>query len=190
MEKDDLIAELVRILQLCYRKFKSIVYYQNNYAYKKESIAEFEADRALFEKTYSDLAKAILEGDQDYFKKLASGIIPRVFPKSIEERKEVPKGKLSPIENTVVQETVTVTDINFFFDGPIEWFILDIFMTLELGANKAGGDYCYANVFHRDAFGSFHEPNYESLYLFKYYFSQYQRWKNDAIVKATDKLNV
>ncbi len=47
--------ELIEILKNCYRKYKSMVYFQNVLSFRKKQIAIFENDKISFEKTFVNL---------------------------------------------------------------------------------------------------------------------------------------
>lgn len=185
MNNDERIDYLRKVLRGCYRKFKALVCAQATSAYKKPAIAEFESDRSSFERTFCLLAEAIVNQNRSYFSDLTSKVCFRVFPKACVSKSA--KEHEDSISNCSVDEDFGITGLNFFFDGPIELFIFDVFLTLRIGGVVSDRKCWYANRFHRESFDKSGYPNYSNLYLFRYYFSQYQSWKNDAI-KASEKL--
>lgn len=188
--------DLKKKLQECYKKFKSYVYYSPTLAYLKQRIAEFEDDLSQFENTFTTLAKAIIECNSTYLNELIDKIdflaIPKPTSNSDNKMKSqnIVENKNINITNTRSNEKVYVVDINCFIDGPIEIFILDIFLTLNIGKiaenNTSYKKYCYANRLHRDTLEENGNIKYGPLPLFKFYFSQYKHWKNDAIEKSEE----
>ncbi len=173
---------LIEKLKGSYRKFKSQVYFQNSLCYKKKEIALFEDKIDSFESAFKELEAAISSKDINYFKSLFERIDTFIVPKKINEKSNDP----SLIENKNTIEKVEINEVNFHFDSPIEINILDVFYTIEVASflNSKGilqNECWYANKFHRDLFDYDSEPNYKNLNIHTYYFSQYKKWKNDAI---------
>lgn len=170
-----------------YRKFKSEVYYQNSMTYLKNRIVSFEDNRDLFEQSLTHLSKAIVDKDMSFFENLLSNTSVFVLPKKIKEI--VNKNETSSISNkSTDKEKVDVEELNFFIDGPVELFVLDTYLTLELASKMhyPNNNYWYANRFHREAFTSEWSVNYDNINLFAYYFSCYKKWKNEAITDSRD----
>ncbi len=175
-------VSLIEKLKGSYRKFKSQVYFQNSLSYKKKEIALFENQSDSFENAFVELEAAISSKNMDYFKTLFQKIDTFIVPKKINEK----SNDTSLIENRNVDERVEINEVNFHFDSPIEINILDVFYTIEVASflnskRVLQNEYWYANKFHRDLFDYNSEPNYKNLNIHTYYFSQYKKWKNDAI---------
>lgn len=173
----------VDILKNCYRKFKSCVYYQNTLIYLRESVASFEKNEKDFNERINKLANALSKRDASYFDKQIKSISAVALPKKVNEIKNE-----QIRENMSERKTdVEISEVNFYFDAPVEMFLLDVFLTMEIGSATHWEDYWYANIMHREAVEEItREPKYNNLNLFSYYFTQYKRWKNDAIEKSRE----
>lgn len=164
------------ILKNCYRKYKSCVYQQNSLVYQKQLIADFESDLNIFEKRISDLADALMNKDNNYFRSLIDEINTVVLPKKIIESKSS-----NVRENIINRGSVAISEVNFYFDAPVELFVLDVFITMEIGSLVTWKKCWYANTLHRELLDETGKPVYNNLNLFSYYFTQYKKWKNEAI---------
>lgn len=177
-----IMMELVEKLKNSYRKFKSQVYFQNSHSFKKIEIANFENDKTSFDNAFSALSFAIDSKDNRYFNQLISKIDTIILPKKIEEKNNDPH----LIVNKTNSSSVEVNEVNFFLKAPIELYVVDVYYTILIAdklneLNVLSNDLCYANKFHRDLFDGIGRPNFQNLNLFSYYFTQYKKWKNDAI---------
>lgn len=178
--------ELKQIIINCYQKLKSFIYFNATMSYLNIRIAEFEDNQELFYRKLEKLSNAIYEQDSSYFNKLFNNIDFLILPKNIEYNKDN-----KTISNRAPHDaSVNVNKINFYIDGPIELFVLDVFFTLELGVilekDSVYSKCNYANKLHREVKDSSGNINYRGLNLFTYYFGNYKKWKNNAIKRSKE----
>ena len=184
-------------VELAYRKLKSNIHYDNYDLFSKAKIADFEAD--IFNTEYSDdifdltaeIDKKIKKlfasitnptaSESRFFKNKISKISANILPKSLdpisEEAENIYTNKY-PIEN------YEVSRLTFFIDAEVELLIVSVLWLMKIGYKLEHDlyDKAYGN---RLTLGS-NKKITEGLRLFKPYFKQYQRWRNEAIDKVEE----
>ncbi len=180
-----------------YNKLKSYYHYNKNMLYLKKKIAEFEDDDIKMQSSMKNIAQ-VLANPLKYANKIQEWIERinyRVLPKSF--------ATTSKSENIfvsgVTQGDEPINKVNFFIDMPIELFLLDTLWTLLVGKlafdQQIIGSCCYGNcldnyvIYNKSDF-FLESINFEKNKMFKIYFNQYCKWKNNAInaVKYNNKI--
>lgn len=183
---------LIDVLKNCYRKFKANVCCSSNLEYLKEIIFDFESDETKMDNTFELLADNFAQENKPYFYSLAKNIKIIPFIKTIKES-EASNNK-SIISNQIDDSKICVSKVNCFIKMPVELFILDVFWSLVIGLilNESSiAHNCYANILSDKVLLSsgpsiIKSINFNNLSIYKHYFAQYLKWKNDAIRKAKE----
>lgn len=174
-----------------YRKWKNIVYYSNILLYKKK-IAEFESITNLddaFSNILLYLSNPVSDESMKYINNLVKKIDFYILPKKVKFNSDEENSLVSSSDD----KNGYLEKVNFFIDAPVELFVIDLFLTLNIGfcAYNNGmlvNDLSYANKFKTSVFKS-GKINYKERETFEIYFYQYQKWRNNAFNKATKVLN-
>lgn len=180
-----------------YKKIKSYYHYNKNFVFMKQKIAEFEYDFQDMQYTIDILAQILAAPNEvnnnklvnDWIEKISFYVMPKSFIKSEEPNDLFITGDLK--ENKVINK------VNFFIDMPIELHLLDTLWTVLLGklvfekdlisSNSYGN--CIDNyVLYNRQEDFLSSINFSKNKLFKIYFPQYCKWKNNAI-KNIDNFN-
>lgn len=172
------------IIFYVYRKWKNIVYYSNDLLYKKK-IVDFEHDNNIYE-VFSSISEFLNNPNSEksklYLEGLASKINYFFKPKKVffEDKNKVICGN--------EDKQGYLESVNMFFDGPIELFIIDLFIALNLGKelydkNYLNDNISFANKFKNSVFDN-GKINYKDRDTFEIYFYQYQKWRDTAYDKA------
>lgn len=184
-------------VELAYRKLKSYIHYDNYDLFSKTKIADFETEN--FNTEYSedifDLTTEIdkkikkifasithpTASESRFFKNKIGKISANILPKSLDpindELGNIYTNKY-PIEN------YEVSRLTFFIDADIELLIISVLWLMKIGYKLEHNlyDKAYGN---RLTIGN-NKKVTEGLRLFKPYFKQYQRWRNEAIDKVEE----
>ncbi len=180
--------QLPEIISLVYRKLKSYIYYSNNILYAKKMIADFEYNDSKMESVFAEIAD-YLSADKvgmDYIEKLVKKVSYKVLPKVSVEKNNSNGQIVSNSDETEIK----ISNVNFFFDAPIELWILDAFWALIIGYYLEKEQIIpvevKANRFNFDLFTlnsgeCLNNINFNSLSIFVPYFDQYKKWKNGAV---------
>ncbi|MBK9249128.1 MAG: hypothetical protein IPM69_13695 [Ignavibacteria bacterium] len=184
-------------VELAYRKLKSYIYYDNYDLFSKAKIADFETDNlnTEYSEDIFDLATNIsnkirkifdtiiepIASENSFFKNKIDKISVNILPKSLDPITEEPGNIYTnkyPIEN------YEVSRLTFFLDADIELLIISVLWLLKIGCKLEHNlyDKAYAN---RLTLGN-NKKVTEGLRLFKPYFNQYQKWRNEAIDKVEE----
>ncbi|MCR5824186.1 MAG: hypothetical protein K6G60_07140 [Lachnospiraceae bacterium] len=162
----------------------------------KEKIASFEDDDVKMENTFA-LLSAVLEKPYQYDEIIdhwISGITYYVLPKNFKRKESTEKIFVSDEDNG----GESIDKINFFINMPFELYLLDSLWCLLMGKIVADSrmlEYgCYGNCIatsvtynaEKDYYSSI---NFDKNRLFKIYFPEYCRWKNEAIEMVKEKTN-
>lgn len=180
-----------------YKKIKSYYHYNKNFVFMKQKIAELEYDFQDMQYTIDILAQILAAPNEvnnnklvnDWIEKISFYVMPKSFIKSEEPNDLFITGDLK--ENKVINK------VNFFIDMPIELHLLDTLWTVLLGklvfekdlisSNSYGN--CIDNyVLYNRQEDFLSSINFSKNKLFKIYFPQYCKWKNNAI-KNIDNFN-
>lgn len=197
MIKDE-ITELD--VELAYRKLKSYIHYDNYDHFSKAKIADYETD--LFEWGYAkdifnlettltkkikklfNSLKAPNASGKNFFENKIKNIGTNILPKSIDKISEE-EGNI--FSNKFPIKDYEVNQITFFIDADIELLIISVLWLMKIGYKLEKNIYekAYGN---RLTLGK-NKKVTEGLRLFKPYFNQYQRWRNEAIDKVEELID-
>ena len=180
--------QMLEIVQHVYRKLKSYIYYSNNILYAKKMIAEFEYSDKKMDEIFSEIVFYLCsdEDNSEYIESLVKRVKYKVLPKVSIASKVENQQVISNLDESEIQ----ISDVNFFFDAPIEIWIFDMLWSLIIGylmkINKLIPKQVKANIFDGNlfSFGTedvFKNINFKSLSTFVPYFQQYKKWKNGAV---------
>lgn len=174
-----------------YRKWKNIIYFSNNLLYKKK-IVDFEASISLDEcitNMVDYLNHPTTEQSINYINSLVKKINFYILPKKV---------KYNSVEDNILissneDKNGYLQKVNFFIDAPVEIYVLDLFLTLNIGfyafnKNKILSDLTYSNKFKTSVFQD-NTINYKERETFEIYYYQYQKWRNNAFDKASQVLD-
>ncbi len=181
-----------------YKKIKSYYHYNKNFVFMKQKIAELEYDFQYMQHTIDILAQILAFPSDaknnklvnDWIEKISFYVMPKSFIKSEEGNEFFITGDLN--------ENRPMNKVNFFIDMPIELHLLDTLWVVLLGKlvfeNDLISSDSYGNcidnyVLYNNQEDYLSSINFSKNKLFKIYFPQYCKWKNDAI-KKVDVLNV
>ncbi len=184
-------------VELAYRKLKSYIYYDNYDLFSKTKIADFETDNFsteysedIFDLTteidkkikniFSEITKSNAS-DSSFFKSKIANISANILPKSLEAINDRPGNIYTnkyPISN------YKISQLTFFIDAEIELLIISVLWLMKIGykLEQKLYDKAYGN---RLTLGN-NKKVAEGPRLFKPYFKQYQRWRNEAIDKVEE----
>lgn len=194
-----------------YRKLKSYVYHDNYSHFLRAQIAKFESSSEKLECGYLKkldnlhkyLNKNDLSIDTRYFQKLFKKITYKVLPKQIKQdivsNNNLDQGQI--ITNRYTSEQYNISKVNLFIDAPVELHIITVLWLMKLGY-VLENEYCYySNKDNYDEYSyayklKFDQSNkdkqlpkiQEGNSLFKPYFIQYQRWRDNALKVIEDLL--
>lgn len=173
-----------------YRKIKNDIYFSNNVHYKK-MVADFES-KDNFEDCFKIIAD-IYNGNENLFKKYLNKIKIFALPKKFKLRSEKDENN-----NKIVYGSYNVDEVetvNFFIDAPIEIFILDAMITLDLGKVCHENDIITCDATYGNVLSSYklYDLEIDNSTFFDPYFYNYSSWRNEAfsfIEKNNDKMDL
>lgn len=200
-------------LVCAYRKLKAMSYHDNSDLYLRWKISKFESDEGLksFEDPIDRLREIfdhlVIESTKKrnaYWSKKFEGIDYYALPKEVKSFVEYEDAENSRNENdrliknifTNIREvdkddSYDIKKLTLFFDAPIEIYILSILWIMKLGykLDIKLDDKCFGNrlLLKEDLSGQKNLVNDEGL--FKPYYKQYQRWRDEGISTAKHYLD-
>ncbi|RNI29204.1 RNA-directed DNA polymerase [Rufibacter latericius] len=195
-----------------YIKLKTYVYYDNNDLLLRRQLVEFESNSTkdvisdltggpepyrnvdnvfggnIF-KTTDEKLKQITEklnsyhNDPSFFNYFINRVDVNFYPKKIKER-DVDKNFIS---NKIVQDEYTVERVTPFIFAPIELHIVAVLWILKFGKDFDSKlkDCCLGN---RLLLDKEKEKVVQGSGLFKPYFKQYKKWRDDSVLVAENLL--
>ncbi|SHF94257.1 RNA-dependent RNA polymerase family protein [Flavisolibacter ginsengisoli] len=152
--------------------------YLNKISFKKLKISE-SVDKKL--ESIKDALNEYHE-DQSFFDYFLAQITVLFYPKSIEQRNI----DENFITNKRIESSYKVDRVNAFIDAPLELHILSVLWIMEYGVHYDAvlDDSCLGN---RLLLNKSKDKVVQGSSLFKPYFKQYQKWRDDS-VKAAQSL--
>lgn len=176
-----------------YKKLKSYYHYNKNFVFMKQKIAELEYDYQHMLHTIDELAQILAFPDDvdnskllnDWIQKISFYVMPKSFLKSEDSN--------ALFITEYLRENKAINKVNFFIDMPIELHLLDTLWTVLLGklvfekdliSPESYGNCIDNYVLYNKQEDYLSSINFSKNKLFKIYFPQYCRWKNDAIEKV------
>ncbi|MXN93080.1 hypothetical protein GR160_17780 [Flavobacterium sp. Sd200] len=170
-----------------YRKLKSYIYYDNFFVYLREKIAQFESSDD-FENKFEALLNYLNNPDENgnyintLFKQISSHIIPKRYKNLKSDEEDF------VISNDFFQDQYEIEKVNYLINAPVEIHIISVLWILEEG-------YILAHDFSKHNYAYSLEIDHntnrvvDGLRMFKPYFEQYQKWRDNAINSAQQFLN-
>lgn len=166
-----------------YRKLKSYIYYDNYFIFLRERIAKFEAT-SNFENRIEEIVSFLNNIDSDkskiYFNKLINDIDYTVVPKSYEED-DLNEDFI--VTNKFTQSKYELEKVNFLIDAPVEIHVISVLWILHEGF-VLSNSFEKSNFAYKLQFDKETNKVVDGLRLFKPYFEQYQKWRDNAIDAA------
>jgi len=204
-------------VRTAYHKLKTLAYYDNSDLFLKSKIASYETEvansfglgykRKNFEKKINDIFHSLTDwSDKDkekYWNNKLDEISFYALPKQVksysEYQNEETKSK-KVIENifTNVREIENdkkyeINSVTLFIDAPIEVYIVSILWTMKLGyiLDIELDQKCYGNrlILEKSESSLHTKKPTEDEGLFKPYYKQYQKWRDEGISVAKDYLD-
>lgn len=213
MTKEDISLEDVKT---AYRKLKSMAYYDTNDLYLKSRISDFETSQksifsispqfevANFEDKLDQFYKAIISANsKEYWDSLLNQINYRILPKKVKpynEYKDKKANKKSQLIDNLFTNIREVEDdkkyefdkLTFFFDAPVEIHLISILWIMKLGFHLEAdlNEKCYGNrlILEQRKANSIEKKVTDDTGLFKPYYKQYQKWRDEGITIAKSYL--
>lgn len=177
----------VKDVKEAYRKLKHYIYYDTTNVVMRKQIAEYEynADGNLTEK-FLELASHLNEYSTssdltDYFDQLLDEIGYWTFPKSFISNEEGEAQGL--ITNKRFEEKIQIEKPLFFIKAPIELHLVSVLWIIKIGY-KLESDLEKAPYGNKLNLNERTGEVIKGLKLFKPYFREYQRWRDQAIKTA------
>ncbi|MEQ8418652.1 MAG: hypothetical protein RIB64_01510, partial [Arenibacter algicola] len=204
-------------IQFAYDKLRSYIYYDNTDILLRKQLVEFETNKTkdlntLFgvspkpynfdnqltigqkipvSKKLEVLTEMIngygeTEKSNEFFKYLFSKLDVNFFPKKI--REEINSKDANFISNVRVSENYEMERVTSFVNAPIEFHIVSVLWIIESGYNLDAklSDCSYGN---RLLLNGDKDKVVQGTGLFKPYFNQYQRWRDESVNTATELLD-
>ncbi|WP_430737596.1 reverse transcriptase domain-containing protein [Psychrobacter sp. VH5] len=197
------------MIEKAYKYLKTYAYNEKYNLFIKKRVAEFEfaqcRDTSNQSTDYPNLNYSLLE---DFFQTFSEKINNENFLESEEftallnkiEVRYLPKRFLEVSDekdsykeenfytNNNSKERYKFEGCNFIIDAPIEFHLLDVLWSLLVGSelDNSLSDDCYGNRLSKDAksFITNHTSEYKSNKIYKYYFTQYDHWRRNAVKQA------
>lgn len=173
-----------------YIKWKNIVYYSNNNLLYKKKIVDFENSKKIIS-TIENIKDYLIDPDsessKEYLAKLLKKINFFVIPKSVTFNN-------AELITSNEDKNGKLESVNFFIDAPIDIYVIDLFITIDLGFIAYQNQHLLDNVSFGNSLKTFslysnNEINLKGKETFKIYFHQYQKWRNNAFDKAENILS-
>ncbi|TVZ13947.1 RNA-directed DNA polymerase [Maribacter sp. MAR_2009_72] len=177
----------IRDIEIGYRKLKSYVYYDNFSLLLRQKIAQFETNKDFenkLEKLANFLSNPNGAQEQKYFNNLLSEIKYYTAPKRFAPLREEEQLVIS---NNFSANQYNLEKVNYFFDGPVELHIITVLWIIHEG-------YVLHKTYSKDNYAYHLELEsgngevVDGLRLFKPYFEQYQKWRDNGLDIAKEFL--
>lgn len=166
-EEYDLIEELKK----AYKKLKCYAYYDNRNVYLKQRIVEFEAKNEYeLDSAFISLKDSIITNKLNKYL-VGDCFKVRTLPKSIDYNNE--KNLITNYKNNI---NAKIDRIIHFIDLSIEAQIIGVLWVMYVGKELENNYYKYNAGNRLDS-----KALDKGLKLFRPYYLEYQRWRNDAI---------
>jgi len=198
-------------IKTAYHKLKSLAYYDNNDLFLKAKIASFESgsetnlnylDEQL-DNIFATLTNMNESKKENYWNEIIDKIDFYVLPKQVKpfsEYRNENKNSENVIENIFTNnrdigkdEKYEIDNVIFFIDAPIEIHILSILWIMKIGyiLDLELDSKCYGNRLILENSKSKLDIKIptEDEGLFKPYYNQYQKWRDEGINVAKDHLS-
>lgn len=187
-----------QIIYEAYRKLKNYVYYDNTMLILRSQISEFETRYFKSKETFTEdfknvfkgLYDAFNKGDESYFTSLLKEITYNLVPKSIKSNSLLEEEGV--VVNQIEASEVNVDNFNVLINAPIQIHVLAVVWVMIVGryldCYNEGHNYAY-RLYKFDEDNQGDEYKNYSLKLFKPYYEGYQKWRDNALKKASELLD-
>lgn len=204
-------------VKTAYRKLKSLSYYDTHDLFLKAQIASFETDSSFsnnketfnlklidFEEKldilYEELTSNKNTKNPDYWNNLYKAISYRVLPKKVKSFGNYAQENSNELINNIFTNVREIEDkkkyeferLTFFIDAPIEIHIISILWIMKVGYKLESdlSETCYGNrlILEKKKANSNEETVTKDDGLFKPYYKQYQKWRDEGITVAKQYL--
>ncbi|MDD5151825.1 MAG: RNA-directed DNA polymerase [Flavobacterium sp.] len=204
-------------VKTAYRKLKSLSYYDSHDLFLKAKIASFETTFAMtvsknikyklanFEEKLNVLHKELTSEEQTtnskYWNNLYKKIDYRVLPKKVKSYSDYSKNNSQELINNIFTNVREIDEdskyefekLTFYIDAPIEIHIVSILWIMKIGyiLESDLDEKCYGNrlILEKKKANSKEETVKNDNGLFKPYYKQYQKWRDEGITVAKQYLD-
>ena len=159
------------------------MYYDNYFIYLREKLSDFEASTDFPEKLnrlQKFLSNEQTENELSYLQNLLGQISSITVPKRYKED-EITDDSI--ISNRFTKKHYEIESVNNLIDAPIEIHIISVLWILREGKYLTE-EYKKSNYAYELEIDNTTNEVVDGLRLFKPYFEQYQKWRDNAIDKA------
>lgn len=188
-----------QIIYEAYRKLKSYVYYDNTMLILRSQLAEFEdkhfnindknSFKENFKRAFKGLYEALNNEDENEFSSLINEIRYNIVPKSVVTSLSSEEGV---VINNIDNDEVEVDKFNILINAPIQIHVLSVIWVMFVGKHidcyNEEHNYAY-RLYKFDEDNQGDEYKNYSLKLFKPYYEGYQKWRDNALKKASELLD-
>ncbi|EDM44957.1 hypothetical protein SCB49_02514 [unidentified eubacterium SCB49] len=173
-------------IDIAYRKLKSYVYYDNFSLLLRQQLAHFESGDD-FDGRLDALSKALSNPakNKKYFKNLLSSIDYYTAPKKFSP---IRSEKQLVISNNFTASNYKLSKVNYFIQASVEIHLISILWILYEGYSLHKM-YSKNNYAYNLELESGNGEVVDGLRLFKPYFEQYQKWRDNGIEMAKNILD-
>lgn len=172
-------SKLTNLVRSAYKKLKAAIYFDKTRVHLKRRIVEYETEPSLENnllKFENLLINLTANPECPELHNILSTVKPIVLPKEVTGEKNSEQ-----LISNIHLKTPEITKVQCFLDMDIEGFLLGILWTMLIGSklDDKFGDYVYGNRIQRQ----FKENSKELLspYLFEPYFTNYEKWRDNAL---------
>lgn len=169
--KEDDLKDLIR---RAYKKLKSFSYYENRNIFLKKRIVEFEKKYEYdLDKRFEELKFIIESGNIEELIENngpEKNFIIRILPKSIQYDDD------AIISNSINEKDYFIDKVMYYLDICVEAQIIGVLWIMLLGKD-------IEKTYNKNTAGNELEDNIlkDNLNLFKPYYTQYSKWRDDAV---------
>lgn len=176
----------IEILRKSYLLLKRETYYEHIDLFLREMIVNF--DNGDIDSKLNEIQRFLQKKklDDPWFEEQLNSINVNFLPKKIQSDQNQPNIK-NFITNLRTQDDYKVDEINYFFSGNIQIYILSMLWSVLVGpyVDQELSEYCYGNRLDLDKEGKNLLTDYR---IFKLYINQYNNWRDGAIQIGLDSL--
>lgn len=186
------ISDIQNIGQSAYRKLKYEVYYETYDLYIKEALAKFECSIS-FERELRKWSEWLkhpqkLSTDMEaYIGKIDYFVVPKKYSQPSIEGSEKTTGIF--LSNDKIGENYEIKEVNYIISCNIHIHLLSAIWTWFVGSeiDSSLSESCYGNRIYKDLQAS---KTSKDKRLYKYYPTQYAKWRDRAILSAEETLKL
>lgn len=179
----------IKDIREAYEKLKAFIYHDSFNLNLRIKLAEYEDENKL-ERNFDKLLQKINSGNIDeYLEQISTYILPKRIAS---------QQKNDTIDFNIVRNDISALsqvnyldsdDYNFYFNAPIEIYIIDVLWIMKEGCyliTENIQEDCYGNTLVYQVGKS--KQIKKGVYLFDRYFDKYQEWRDKGIKRAKDEI--